>query len=75
MGILKTIRDEIQEIKELKVNLEGQEKKISQLEKEVKTLKETVVVQQKFWEEIDNEKRCKNLIFLGIKEDEAADED
>ena len=70
---LKEIKKDLLEIKGLKVKVDTNEKKISDLETEVKNLKEAVVAQQKFWEETDKEKRCKKLIFLGIKEDETAD--
>ena len=72
---LKQIREELKEIKDLKISVEGQQKKITDLEKEVKTLKDTVIAQQKFLEDIDGDKRCKKLIFLGVTEDNTADDE
>ena len=70
MAELRTIKEDLQEIKGLKTTVEGQGSKILELEKEVNVLKDTVTAQQRFWEEIEGEKRCKKLIFLGIKEEE-----
>ena len=70
MAELRTIKEDLAEIKGLKTTVDGHGTKISELEREVKTLRETVTAQQRFWEEIEGEKRCKNLVFLGIKEED-----
>ena len=71
---LKDIKREIQEVKDLKLEVADNKKVIKELRSEIKELKDTVVAQQKFWEEIDKEKRCKKLVFLGIKEDKTEDD-
>ena len=70
---LKEIKKDLKDIKDIKVTVEDHEAKISNLQNEVKNLKDAVVAQQRFWEEIDKEKRCKKLIFLGIEENQTED--
>ena len=70
---LREIKNELKDIKDIKIKVENHETKISNLQEEVKSLKDAVIAQQKFWEETDKEKRCKKLIFLGMKEDGTGD--
>ena len=58
--------------KELNEHCEGE---IKRLEDKVKEQSRLISAQQRFLEDIDSERRAKNLIVLGLKEDEDDDKD